>query len=200
MRVHYQGCITSLESLQHIDRLLWRLPPAKKRLMEPEQKNFFYIFFFQKQTSHDVPWLETNDKRTEMCAVWERPRYTLWRTAQNRAFCAISKHSVVKRLRFDKKIINKCEKQKNTTVLKKLCIQNRISFVEPGKPHEIRCYVWGVCVCRGAYQTPHLLVLTWVTHYKKSYAHPRIYIGDLNGETRDNVSIWARQLSGRGRT
>ena len=87
--------------------------PCKEKANGAGAEEFFLYIFFEKQTSHDVPWLETNDKRTEMCAVWERPRYTLWRTAQNRAFCAISKRSVVKRLRFDKKIINKCEAKKH---------------------------------------------------------------------------------------
>ena len=65
---------------KYIEQSLVRSPPAKKRQMEPEQKK---MVFFRKKWHHGVPWLETNDKRNEMCAHVRCAAHTHWRTAQN---------------------------------------------------------------------------------------------------------------------
>ena len=46
---------------KYIEQLLWRSPPTKKRQTDPEENIYF------EKWRQDVPWLETIDKRTEMC-------------------------------------------------------------------------------------------------------------------------------------
>ena len=56
--------------------------------MEPEQKKIFFV----EKCHQNVPWLKTNDKRTEMCAHVRCAPRTHWRTEQNQliaTFCEI---------------------------------------------------------------------------------------------------------------
>ena len=114
MRGHNWGCVTSLVSLQRFCITYGR--SKKKTKQQNTLSSYLCVRHLQRKGKwsrsrrkwpQDVPWLETNDKRNEMCAHVRCVRAHTGELRKiswsQRSFCQIIKRSVVELLQFDKK-------------------------------------------------------------------------------------------------